>query len=151
MQGDMPDANEDEPVILKTWDFGGQHEYYVMHHLFITNRGSADKMTTHPGSPPHRTPPQNQVGVSFVLIFWGSFGWKVISQLSLFSRYLMGRRAFGWDISDDLTPMCRNNVWRDWSFRPQTRCIHSCDSFGLMAPRRRTRSPHTKLIDALLL
>jgi len=39
MQGDMPDANEDEPVILKTWDFGGQHEYYVMHHLFITNRG----------------------------------------------------------------------------------------------------------------
>ncbi|CAE8739352.1 unnamed protein product [Polarella glacialis] len=33
------DDEEDEPVMLKTWDFGGQREYYVMHHLFLTNRG----------------------------------------------------------------------------------------------------------------
>lgn len=29
----------EEPITLKTWDFGGQQEYYVMHHLFLTNRG----------------------------------------------------------------------------------------------------------------
>ena len=26
-------------MLLQTWDFGGQREYYVMHHLFLTNRG----------------------------------------------------------------------------------------------------------------
>ena len=26
-------------ILLQTWDFGGQKEYYVMHHLFLTNRG----------------------------------------------------------------------------------------------------------------
>lgn len=30
---------EEVPITLKTWDFGGQQEYYVMHHLFLTNRG----------------------------------------------------------------------------------------------------------------
>ena len=30
---------EEEEVVLQTWDFGGQREYYVMHHLFLTNRG----------------------------------------------------------------------------------------------------------------
>ena len=29
----------EEEVVLQTWDFGGQREYYVMHHLFLTNRG----------------------------------------------------------------------------------------------------------------
>ncbi|CAJ1422499.1 unnamed protein product, partial [Effrenium voratum] len=33
------EEEEEEPVMLKTWDFGGQREYYVMHHLFLTNRG----------------------------------------------------------------------------------------------------------------
>lgn len=37
IQGDEED--EQSPVLLKTWDFGGQREYYVMHHLFLTNRG----------------------------------------------------------------------------------------------------------------
>eukprot|EP00929_Paragymnodinium_shiwhaense_P059599 TRINITY_DN29843_c0_g1_i2.p1 TRINITY_DN29843_c0_g1~~TRINITY_DN29843_c0_g1_i2.p1 ORF type:complete len:1570 (+),score=387.15 TRINITY_DN29843_c0_g1_i2:49-4758(+) len=36
---DSADAAEEEPITLKTWDFGGQREYYVMHHLFLTNRG----------------------------------------------------------------------------------------------------------------
>eukprot|EP00435_Cladocopium_sp_Y103_P067057 s99_g29.t1 len=37
IQGEEED--EQSPVLLKTWDFGGQREYYVMHHLFLTNRG----------------------------------------------------------------------------------------------------------------
>ncbi|CAK9059218.1 Probable serine/threonine-protein kinase pats1 (Protein associated with the transduction of signal 1), partial [Durusdinium trenchii] len=33
------EEESEPPVMLKTWDFGGQREYYVMHHLFLTNRG----------------------------------------------------------------------------------------------------------------
>lgn len=36
---DKSGEDQEEPIMLKTWDFGGQREYYVMHHLFLTNRG----------------------------------------------------------------------------------------------------------------
>eukprot|EP00928_Gymnodinium_smaydae_P031993 TRINITY_DN23299_c0_g1_i1.p1 TRINITY_DN23299_c0_g1~~TRINITY_DN23299_c0_g1_i1.p1 ORF type:complete len:1489 (+),score=280.72 TRINITY_DN23299_c0_g1_i1:111-4577(+) len=39
MEAENTEAVAEEPVMLKTWDFGGQREYYVMHHLFLTNRG----------------------------------------------------------------------------------------------------------------
>lgn len=39
IDNDGPEDEEHEKVMLKTWDFGGQREYYVMHHLFLTNRG----------------------------------------------------------------------------------------------------------------
>jgi GTPase SAR1 family protein len=35
---EAPSGGENE-ILLQTWDFGGQREYYVMHHLFLTNRG----------------------------------------------------------------------------------------------------------------
>mmetsp|Transcript_26414 Transcript_26414/g.70166 ORF Transcript_26414/g.70166 Transcript_26414/m.70166 type:complete len:109 (+) Transcript_26414:41-367(+) len=31
--------NEEEPVVMKMWDFGAREEYYAMHHFFLTNRG----------------------------------------------------------------------------------------------------------------